>query len=32
MFYKVVTGTTSIDVAIKEAEEALIAIGYLPKP
>lgn len=31
MFYKVVTGMTSIDQAIKEAEEALVAIGYLPK-
>ncbi|MBC7109035.1 MAG: extracellular solute-binding protein [Methanomassiliicoccales archaeon] len=31
MFYKVVTGMATVDQAIKEAEEALIAIGYLPK-
>lgn len=30
MFYKVVTGRASIDQAIKDAERALVDIGYSP--
>jgi hypothetical protein len=31
MFYKVVTGKATVDQAIKDAERALIEIGYKPR-